>query len=119
MVYLLLVSAILFLPIVTEKIQHGKKIYFISVTLLLIFFAGFRDLSVGTDTKSYVTGFLNGVKIGESNNMFIRHEFKVDNIIKDGENTLTVHIKSAVLEAPYAHPEIVAHERLFRADTSG
>ncbi len=65
MVYLLLVSAILFLPIVTEKIQHGKKIYFISVTLLLIFFAGFRDLSVGTDTKSYVTGFLNGVKISE------------------------------------------------------
>jgi beta-mannosidase len=43
--------------------------------------------------------FLNGVKIGESNNMFIRHEFKVDNLIKDGENTLTVHIKSAVLEA--------------------
>ena len=43
--------------------------------------------------------FLNGTKIGESDNMFIRHEFKVDDFLKDGENTLTVHIKSAVIES--------------------
>ena len=43
--------------------------------------------------------FLNGTKIGESDNMFIRHEFKVDDFLKDGENALTVHIKSAVIES--------------------
>ncbi len=43
--------------------------------------------------------FLNGTKIGESDNMFIRHEFMVDDFLKDGENVLTVHIKSAVIEA--------------------
>ncbi len=43
--------------------------------------------------------FLNGTKIGESENMFIQQEFKVDSFIKDGENILTVHIKSAILEA--------------------
>ncbi|MBE6766320.1 MAG: hypothetical protein E7550_01890, partial [Ruminococcaceae bacterium] len=58
MVYLVLVPAILFLPMVTDRIKNGKKVYFAIVTLLLIFFAGFRDLSVGTDTKSYVNGFL-------------------------------------------------------------
>ena len=40
--------------------------------------------------------FLNGIKIGESENAFIEHEFKIDDYIKDGENTLTVHIKSAM-----------------------
>ncbi|MBE6551430.1 MAG: glycoside hydrolase family 2 [Ruminococcaceae bacterium] len=43
--------------------------------------------------------FLNGIKIGESDNMFISHEFRIDRYIEDGENVLTVHIKSAVLEA--------------------
>lgn len=43
--------------------------------------------------------FLNGIKIGESDNMFIAHEFKVDDFLTDGENVLTVHIKSAILEA--------------------
>lgn len=43
--------------------------------------------------------FLNGIKLGESDNMFIAHEFKIDDFLKDDENILTVHIKSAVLEA--------------------
>ncbi len=43
--------------------------------------------------------FLNGVKFGESDNMFISHEFKVDDLLKEGDNVLTVHIKSATLEA--------------------
>ena len=41
--------------------------------------------------------FLNGEKIGESENAFIAHEFAVDKYLVDGENTLTVHIKSATL----------------------
>ena len=44
--------------------------------------------------------FLNGVKIGESDNMFIPFEFSIDENAKVGEkNSLCVHIKSAVLEA--------------------
>ena len=43
--------------------------------------------------------FLNGIKIGESDNMFIAHEFSVDSYLKDGENTLCVHISSPILEA--------------------
>ena len=31
--------------------------------------------------------FLNGVKLGESENMFIAHEFKIDEFLKDGENS--------------------------------
>lgn len=38
--------------------------------------------------------FINGVKIGESDNMFIAHEFEVGRYLKDGENTLSVHISS-------------------------
>jgi len=43
--------------------------------------------------------FLNGTKIGESDNALISHEFRIDDYIKDGENTLTVHIKSATAKA--------------------
>ena len=43
--------------------------------------------------------FLNGVKLGESENMLIAHEFRVDDTLRDGENVLTVHINSAVLSA--------------------
>ena len=43
--------------------------------------------------------FLNGVKLGESKNMFIAHEFRVDDTLCDGENVLTVHISSALLSA--------------------
>ena len=44
--------------------------------------------------------FLNGVKFGESENMLIAHEFDVSRYLCDGENTLTVHIKSPVI---YTH----------------
>lgn len=43
--------------------------------------------------------FLNGVKLGESKNMFIAHEFRVDDALCDGENLLTVHLSSAMLSA--------------------
>ena len=43
--------------------------------------------------------FLNGVKIGESENALVHHEFRVDTALTVGENTLTVHIKSATRAA--------------------
>ncbi len=43
--------------------------------------------------------FLNGVKIGESNNAFIEQEFRIDQALKDGKNTLTVHITSPIIAA--------------------
>ena len=43
--------------------------------------------------------FLNGEKIGESNNMFIPHEFFVGDKLLDGENTVTVHIASPIERA--------------------
>jgi len=43
--------------------------------------------------------FINGEKIGESDNMLISHEFNVGKYLTDGENTLTVHISSSVLAA--------------------
>ena len=48
----------------------------------------------GVDT--YAEYFLNGVKIGESDNMLIAHEFCVNDIVKVGKNQLAVHIFSAV-----------------------
>ncbi|MBR3978207.1 MAG: hypothetical protein IKJ94_01125 [Oscillospiraceae bacterium] len=45
--------------------------------------------------------FLNGVLIGESQNMMISHEFAVDNLLRDGKNTLTIHIKSPVIASHY------------------
>lgn len=43
--------------------------------------------------------FLNGIKIGESDNMYIAHEFKIDPFLKSGENILRVHIKSVRIDA--------------------
>ncbi|MBP3315945.1 MAG: glycoside hydrolase family 2 [Clostridia bacterium] len=43
--------------------------------------------------------FLNGVKFGESENALIAHEFEIGKYLCDGENTLTVHILSPIVEA--------------------
>ena len=43
--------------------------------------------------------FLNGVKLGESKNMFIAQQFRVDHLLQAGKNILTVHILSATLAA--------------------
>ena len=42
--------------------------------------------------------FLNGIKLGESDNALIAHEFKLDGLLRDGTNTLTVHLRSALIE---------------------
>ena len=52
--------------------------------------------------------FLNGKKLGESANMFISHEFDVSSLLVDGENTLTVHISSPVIEAHKRDYDITA-----------
>ena len=43
--------------------------------------------------------FLNGAKIGESDNMLIPHEFEVGGYLCEGENELTVHISSPTVAA--------------------
>jgi beta-mannosidase len=42
---------------------------------------------------------LNGKKLGETDNMFARLRYDVAGLLKEGENTLTVSVKSAVVEA--------------------
>lgn len=51
--------------------------------------------------------FLNGVKIGESENMLIAHEFEVGKYLIDGENTLMVHITSPVIANHYRDMDIM------------
>ena len=48
----------------------------------------------GVDT--YAEYFLNGTKIGASDNMLIPHEFDVGAVLRQGENRLAVHIFSAL-----------------------
>ena len=43
--------------------------------------------------------YLNGVKLGESDNMMIPYEFEVGHLLHDGENTLTVHLCSVMRRA--------------------
>jgi len=45
--------------------------------------------------------FINDILIGTSENMFISHEFEIGEFLKKGENTLTVHLKSATIQAHY------------------
>ena len=52
--------------------------------------------------------FLNGVLLGESQNMMISHEFAVEALLHAGENTLTVHIKSPVIAAHYENYTVAA-----------
>ncbi len=50
----------------------------------------------GIDTFSEI--YLNGKKLGETDNMFLPHEFRADGI-RQGENELLVHILPTVIEA--------------------
>ena len=53
----------------------------------------------GIDTLADV--FLNGEKIGETDNMLIPHAFDVTKRLKDGENKVQVLIRSVMCEAQY------------------
>ena len=48
----------------------------------------------GVDTVAEY--YLNGVKLGESENMFVEQVFDVTDAVRAGKNTLAVHIRSAV-----------------------
>lgn len=52
--------------------------------------------------------FINGEKIGESKNMLVEHEFEIGKYLKDGENTVAVNIKSAVISAHYTEYDIIS-----------
>ena len=43
--------------------------------------------------------FLNGVKLGSTDNMFIEHEFDVTSLLQTGKNVYAVHIYSAAKQA--------------------
>lgn len=48
--------------------------------------------------------YLNGVKIGESENAFVEYRFSVDDVLRNGSNRLVVHIFSSVNHAKkYEH----------------
>ncbi len=53
----------------------------------------------GIDTLADI--FLNGEKIGETDNMFIAHRFNVTGKLKRGENVLQVLIRSVMCDAQY------------------
>ncbi len=50
----------------------------------------------GIDTYSKI--YLNGVLIGETDDMFIPYSFRVDGILKEGENRLRVELRSPIKE---------------------
>ncbi len=43
--------------------------------------------------------YINGHRIGQSENMLIAHEFEIGSYLKEGENTLRVHLSSSVIAA--------------------
>ena len=53
----------------------------------------------GIDTLADV--FLNGTKVGETANMLIPHAFDVTKLLRDGENTVQVLIRSVMCEAQH------------------
>ncbi len=66
MIYYILVPVILLLPMLTNNLKIGKKLYFTVVTALLILFAGLRHYNVGTDTLRYVNYmFVDGTPVWE------------------------------------------------------
>ena len=67
----------------------------------------------GLDT--YCDIYLNGKRIGSSDNMFIPHEFLADGVLKEGENTIKVTFRSPVAETESlpALPGGFTKERLY------
>ena len=60
--------------------------------------------------------FLNGEKIGESENMLIPYEVEIGNFLRDGENELTVHITSSVIRAHETDYDLSAIDINWRTD---
>ena len=62
--------------------------------------------------------FLNGEKLGESDNMLIPFEFEVGHLLRDGENELTVHITSAVIRAHETGYDLAQIDLNWRGDAT-
>ena len=60
--------------------------------------------------------YLNGAKIGESDNMLIPFEFEVGKYLRDGENELMVHITSSVIRAHETDYDMAAIDINWRTD---
>lgn len=58
----------------------------------------------GLDTIADI--YLNGICVGSADNMFIEHKMEVSKALHIGTNTLTVHIKPAVIEARKYTPTV-------------
>ncbi len=66
----------------------------------------------GLDT--YCEVFLNGHSLGEADDMFIRHEFAVDDCLRTGENELKVCFRSPLFTEQFApRPAAFTAERLY------
>jgi|GEM_PF-2099792 len=63
MIFEILVFCIISIPFITQNLRNSKKIYCITIAVILIFFSGFRSYNIGTDTPAYVQVFLNSDKI--------------------------------------------------------
>lgn len=63
MIFEILVFCIISIPFITQNLQNSKKIYCITIAVILIFVSGFRSYNIGTDTPAYVQVFLNSDKI--------------------------------------------------------
>ena len=66
-----------------------------SFTLESVLQNAFLDFE-GLDT--YADIYLNGNLIGKTENMFVRHEFPVSEMLKVGENTVSVYFRSPIRE---------------------
>ena len=60
--------------------------------------------------------FLNGEKIGESDNMLIPFAFEIGKYLRDGENELVVHLTSAVIKAHETDYDLTAVDINWRTD---
>lgn len=52
----------------------------------------------------YADVYVNGTKVGSSDNMFISHSFEIAQYLKEGENTVSVYFRSPVKEVEGLEP---------------
>lgn len=92
---------------IIEDPFYGKNFFDRSAEYLHMFYTKDFELECGMKNPVLVFEgidtcadiYLNGVIIKSTENMLIPHEISVAGMLKKGKNTLTVHIKPAVIEA--------------------
>ncbi|ESO93598.1 hypothetical protein LOTGIDRAFT_119184 [Lottia gigantea] len=58
-----------------------------------------RVILVADGLDTFSTVYINGQSVGVSDNMYMRYEYDIKNVIKNGTNTIEVKFRSAVKEA--------------------